>query len=71
MSLSDLIDKYEIIDHDCKALSGVSFDFDASEGLSEKEVRIRWPRKNCPECKRVVFFNSAHKIFGGWWNNGK
>jgi len=44
----------------------VTFDPMAARGLTANEVRQRWPRGQCQDCKTIVYASAAHYIEGDW-----
>lgn len=55
-------------DHDCLQETGVTFDQALAdrENLSASEVQMRWPRKRCPKCSKIIYASTAHMVYGAW-----
>lgn len=51
-------------------LTAVTFDEEASKGLSSQEIRKRWPRFHgpCPDCGEtmIVYASYLHYVMGDW-----
>lgn len=44
----------------------VSFDSQAAKELDPYEIRKRWPRVTCPECRSLLYASYEHYIAGDW-----
>lgn len=55
---------------DCDHSKVVSFDEEASKGLSSAEIRKRWPRftGTCPDCgfSGIFYASFMHYVSGDW-----